>query len=237
GSIMSERYAHFFSIYNVLNWALSILIGLVFAISCSAYFFGFATFTTSSYIITCIGAIFAYIILTRLIHPVWKTWPAATRYGVISASIALATTVILLVPPTSVGSLIWQQSVGPTAGQAANIFPARSWGSAEQQVIELHASENPDAPQPKTTFGIWQATASLSSLLNRAPGRLRFYITQPDWAIIDQQTGRTYQDGDGVTVLFKADQAGRWQTVQQIYLNPSIQPDQRRWQPVDVDIP
>jgi hypothetical protein len=236
--MISERYARIFSIYKVFNWILSILIGLVLAITCLVYFPRLANFAASPYITALIGAFFAYIVLTRLIHPAWRTWSSVTRYSVMVTAITLAAIILVLAPPIkSVDSLRWQSSVGPTAGQAATVFSGQSWGSQAQNVIELHASEDPNDPEPKTTFGVWRATSQLDDMLNGLPGQLRFYMTQPDWAVIDPQTGQAYQNGDGVTVIFKTEQAGRWQIIQQIYLNPATQPDYRRWQPVDVDIP
>lgn len=235
--MIRARYISALSIFTIFDWVLSILIGSALTITYFIYFSQRVTLAAFPYFVAFISIAFTYLVLNRLIHPIWRICSTTVRYSIMSASVVLLIIVAVLTPSISAAELSWQSAVGSAAGQPATIFQAQSWGNTEQQILELHASENPNDPKPNTTFGVWRVTARLPNMPGSGYDRLRFYVTQPDWAVIDQQTGQPYQGGDGVTILFKARRIDQWQTVQQVYLDLLSQPDERRWQAVDVNIP
>jgi hypothetical protein len=168
-----------------------------------------------------------YVLLTRLVQPVFQGWSPFARWLVIIAPILMARIIVQFDHP------VWQWEAGPQASCSPQTYTGSSWG-AIARVLELHASDpsDPAVPWP------WQAVVDLSDKLRGpADGQLSFQLTQPEWAVIDGETGQAFQGSDGVFITFKIERAGTWHLVQQTELNLHNQPSQREWQTVQVNIP
>jgi hypothetical protein len=96
--------------------------------------------------------------------------------------------------------------------------------------FEVHATLNDD------TQWWWRTFTNLPAIIKQFGGRLHVLVTQPDWAVCDQQ-GKVYQGGDGVEVRFVIERNGIRETVEHVSLNLHQQPEQRCWQRLEISVP
>lgn len=222
---------------TILNWSLSVIVGLAVGASYTIHALKIPLLNPSAYVAVGLAIGLAYLVLTRLIQPTWQKWSPNIRWGVLGASILLAATIVLIRSTFNFQRLMdisrhWY--VGPQAGQPATLVVGQTWGETVLHVLRLHPTDQPDDPNPQ--YGPWRATADLSGVLDGVAKRLSFQLTQPEGGVIDLQTGQIGR-GDGVTVVFKVERAGDWQTVQRVELNLIAHPDQRHWHTVEVEVP
>jgi hypothetical protein len=125
--------------------------------------------------------------------------------------------------------LLWRSGVGTQPQPPLASLDRKAWDE-RHRAIELHATAN-DEPQ-------WTSLthSDLPRLIKRFGGTIRFLVTQPEWAVFDEQR-QIYKGGDGVEVRFMVQQNGEQRIIQQLNLNLHVHPEQRRWQLVQLSVP
>jgi hypothetical protein len=123
----------------------------------------------------------------------------------------------------------WIAATDEGAEQEITFFEETVWDE-NHTGFEIHASEGDD-PQ-----WMWRVNTDLPETVKLFGGVLLLRITQPEWAVFDEQ-GQVYENRDGVEVRFVVDRNGSQETVQNLTLNLHAHPEQRHWRLVKVPIP
>jgi hypothetical protein len=173
-----------------------------------------------------------YLVLAYLFAPAWKSSTKAQRQLLPSIAFLIGAIV-------SSGALAahdeappWLAGVGAGIGSAAPRFDGTSWGVSYSDLVELHATDNP----VRTDFGIWRALIVIPSAPIAQNKALRFALTQPDWAVLNDSTSDIAPSTDGVAVSFSALGPTGEELISRIDLDPHDS-DTRRWHTVDIPIP
>lgn len=157
----------------------------------------------------------------------------ATLRRLVLALIVSFALIVALFAPSYPRTLTWRWGAGPQAGNVAPVFSGTSWDEVARRVIELHATNNPEA----TPYGVWRAVADLSDTDEMLPVTLELWVTQPSWAVIDPATNAPPPNLDGVDVIVRVEEDGAVLSEQRIPLDPPVAPEQRSWRRVVVDLP
>ena len=212
-----------------LDYGLLALLGLALAISLAAHFLNtLPTWPVALLELGGVGLGLAYLSETYLIRPTMMHQPAKTRLILVTLSLALSTLFIAFDRPGS-QPLAWIEAAGMQPGKPAVPFDQTAWGK-QHTGFEIHATTDDD-PQ-----WLSQIETGLPPLISRFGGAVQVVLTQPEWAVFDEQ-GQVYQGGDGVEVRFVVERQGRREIVQQATLNLQARPEQRGWQRVEVPLP
>ena len=216
-----------------LDYGLLALLGLAPAISLAAHFLLKLLQTWQGWLVAFLGLGglgigLAYLSLTYLIRPTMMHQPAKTRLILVALSLALSTLFIAFDRPGS-QPLSWIEAAGAQPGQSTALFDQTAWGE-HHTGLEIHATTNDD-PQ-----WLSQIETGLPPLIRQFGGGLQVALTQPEWAVLDEQ-GQVRQGGDGVEVRFVVERQDRREIVQQAILNLQARPEQRGWQRVEVSLP
>jgi hypothetical protein len=220
--------------WTILNWTLSAIIGLAVGASYAIRALKTPLLSPSAYVAAGLGIGLAYLVLTRLIQPTWWKWPARIRWGMLGVSSLLAGMIVFNLHRSP--AIYWQFDTDPNTWRPAWPFARTTWGES-MSVLVLHPTDRPDGAD--SPAGPWRATADLSGVFDGVAKQLSFQLTQPEGGIIPQQTKQIAApgSGDGVTVVFKIERAGVWQTVKQVHLDLINYSEQRHWHTVQVEVP
>ena len=215
-------------LFKLLDWLSAITIGVVVTYSFTSNILKFDYHSQTGYVFTLIFIVLTYFILNRLIKPAYRKWPLLTCLLVTTLSIFLAIIILIFSKP------VWQWETGPESNQPPQIYIGSSWGSVER-VMELHAK---NFSEPNESSWHWQAIVDLSNKIKtHKDSQLKFNLTQPEWAVIDKETGKVIEGPDGVFIIFKAKNSGTWHVLEQKELNLHKYENQRSWQTVKLEIP
>jgi hypothetical protein len=219
---------------SLFLFVLALLVGFAFIVSIEFYLHilhQHPALFVSEILIT---ATLVYVVLSRFLWPVWSGESHVLR-GAISG-IAICTTLLatLFIPSAQAASALdWKLGIGSQTGQSASVLVGESWHEAAQQYIELHADDAVNG----TRWGIGKIYTGVPESLSQSGGMVRFTLTQPDWAVINPDTGQPAPEADGVLIVFTVDDDSEQHIVQELDINPFAKATQRKWMTVDVPIP
>ena len=127
----------------------------------------------------------------------------------------------------------WCWSTGPAVGDLLCPRWVTSW-SGRHLALELLAT--PGAPR-EPDHAWWQAQTDLAGLARGCRPRVKVYLTVPEDAVLDPQTGAVRLGAGGMQVTFRAVGGDDDRTLTEVTLDPWRLPEQRRWHRVLLDVP
>jgi hypothetical protein len=217
---------------DVVLAGLSAVFGLALVVSIAAHVQDYPVYTWPEWLIAllilsglAIGLV--YLIMKR---PIWSATVSAVHARFILLLMCLVASGFFVAAEWFLPRpLVWRSGVGAQPQPPLASLDRKAWGE-RHRAIELHATANNELQWT------WLAHSDLPRLIERFGGTMRFWVTQPEWAVFDQQ-GQLYKGGDGVEVRFTVQQNGERKIIQEINLNLHVHPEQRGWQPVQLSLP
>ena len=205
-----------------VTYALSIITGCVVSVSFAKFAGLVPEFCPYSLVIITLIILFVHISLRVFILPEWSKAKFYLRMALICACGLM----VSVLGPQYSPKIYWQFDTDAHTWRPGVPFFRNAWGE-RKCVLAMHPTEYPDGTE--SPYGPWRASADLSYVFTDLPKRLIFQVTQPDVGSAGL--------GDGVTVLFELESAGKWQTAKNIHLDLVNHPEQRHWHTVAIETP